>query len=96
MKSVTNTLKEYFNVQLVSILDGLETLHRGNTDFWKDLLEKCLKAELNVVPIIAKCHEDMMAAVGAVSSETDADVVVTKYANLYKSQSTFLTFSISA
>ena len=64
------------------ILDGLETLHRGNTEFWKDLLEKCLKAELNVVPIIAKCHEDMMAAVGAVNSETDAEVVVTKYANL--------------
>ena len=71
-------LQEYFNVQLVSILDGLETLHRGNTEFWKDLLEKCLKAELNVVPIIAKCHEDMMAAVEAVSSDTDAGVVVTK------------------
>ena len=75
-------LQEYFSDQLASILDGLETLHRGNTEFWKDLLEKCLKAELNVVPIIAKCHEDMMAAVGAVNSETDAEVVVTKYANL--------------
>ena len=75
-------LQEYFSDQLASLLDGLETLHRGNTEFWKDLLEKCLKAELNVVPIIAKCHEDMMAAVGAVNSETDAEVVVTKYANL--------------
>ena len=60
------------------MLDGLETLHRGNTEFWKDLFEKCLKAELNVVPIIAKCHEDMMAAVVAVNSDTDAEVVVTK------------------
>ena len=40
---------------------------------------KCLKSELNVVPIIAKCHEDMMTAVGAVNSDTDAEVVVTKY-----------------
>ena len=71
--------QEYFNVQLVSVLDGLETIHRGNTDFWKDLMEKCLKSELNVVPIIAKCHEDMMTAVGAVNSDTDAEVVVTKY-----------------
>ena len=45
-------------------------------------MEKCLKAELNVVPIIAKCHEDMMAAVGSVSSDTDAEVVVTKYVPL--------------
>ena len=71
--------QEYFNVQLVSVLDGLETLHRSNTDFWKGLMEKCLKSELNVVPIIAKCHEDMMTAVGAVNSDTDAEVVVTKY-----------------
>ena len=45
-------------------------------------MEKCLKAELNVVPIIAKCHEDMMTAIGAVSSDSDAEVVVTKYVPL--------------
>ena len=64
---------------MVSILDGLETLHKGNTDFWKDLMERCLQSELNVIPIIAKCHEDMMTALSAVDSVTDAEVIVTKY-----------------
>ena len=73
------SLQEYFNVHLVNTMQNLETLHRDNTLFWRDIMEKCVNFEVvKVAPIVAKCHESMLTAIRKVSSDTDTEVVINK------------------
>lgn len=69
--------QEYYDVNLASVLQILQNLHEGNTNFWSSQMEKSAQFEIGVVPIISKCHDSMMSAIKDVNSETDSQIVIT-------------------
>ena len=53
-------------------------MHKDTSVFWTELLESCVKYEVGVRPIIAKCHDSMLTALSNVDPDTDTSIVVTK------------------
>jgi len=74
----TNTVqKEYYDINLASVLQILQNLYEGNSNFWSSQMEKCVQFEIGVAPIIAKCHDSMVSAIKDVNSEKDSQIVMT-------------------
>merc|ERR1712013_35119 len=69
----------YYTATLPAVLDSLHTINIDRATAWQQTLLEALAAERAVVPILAKCREDMEAALVAVSPETDCQLWVERY-----------------
>jgi len=75
----TNELQqEHFYTLLPTVLNNFQGLSAGNCDFVKDLLNKCVKSEKDVAPIIVKCHEAMEKAMDEVDTAKDCSIIIDK------------------
>eukprot|EP00092_Neocalanus_flemingeri_P012396 GFUD01013364.1.p1 GENE.GFUD01013364.1~~GFUD01013364.1.p1 ORF type:complete len:560 (-),score=157.06 GFUD01013364.1:214-1893(-) len=75
----TNEIQqEHFFTLLPCVLNNIQSLSVGNCDFFKELMSKYVKQEREIVPIVAKCHEEMEKAIEAVYSIKDSGMIVNK------------------
>ena len=75
----TNELQqEHFYNLLPTVLNNFQGLSAGNCHFVKDLLNKCVKSEKDVAPIIVKCHEAMEKAMDEVDTAKDCSIIIDK------------------
>jgi len=61
------------------VLDSLHAINIERATSWQQTLLEALAAERAVVPILAKCREDMETALVAVSPEADCQLWVERY-----------------
>ena len=70
--------QEYYYKLLPAVLNNLQTLEVGNCDFFKRLINQCIKKEKEVMPIITKCHEEMENVIGRINAEQDSIIVINR------------------
>jgi len=70
--------QEYYYKLLPAVLNNLQTLEVGNCDFFKRLINQCIKKEKEVIPIITKCHEEMENVIGSINAEQDSIIVINR------------------
>jgi len=64
---------------LPAVLDSLHAINIERATSWQQTLLEAVAAERAVVPILAKCREDMEAALVAVSPQADCQLWVERY-----------------
>merc|ERR550517_779962 len=69
----------FYTSTLPAVLDSLHTINIERATSWQQTLLEALAAERAVVPILAKCREDMETALVAVSPEADCQLWVERY-----------------
>ena len=75
----TNKLQEeYYYDDLASLLNKLELVYRETNVWWVEMLERCVKYEVGISPIVSKCHDSMLTALSNVDPDHDTNIVVTK------------------
>ena len=70
--------QEHFFTLLPGVLNNFQSLNAGNCDFFKELMNKCIKSERAVAPIVAKCQEEMEKAIEGVNSSKDCGIIVNR------------------
>jgi len=70
--------QEYFYQLLPAVLNSLQSLAVGNCEFFKNLIQKCIKQEKDVAPIVAKCHEEMENLIGNINAKKDSEIVINR------------------
>merc|ERR1719237_14960 len=69
----------FYTSTLPAVLDSLHAINIERATSWQQTLLEALAAERAVVPILAKCREDMETALVAVSPEADCQLWVERY-----------------
>merc|ERR1712130_911342 len=69
----------FYTSTLPAVLDSLHAINIERATSWQQTLLEALAAERAVVPILAKCREDMEAALVGVSPEADCQLWVERY-----------------
>jgi hypothetical protein len=69
----------FYTSTLPAVLDSLHAINIERATSWQQTLLEALAAERSVVPILAKCREDMETALVAVSPEADCQLWVERY-----------------
>jgi len=70
--------QEYYYKLLPSVLNNLQSLEIGNCDFFKNLINQCIKKEKEVTPIITKCHDEMENVIGRINAKQDSEIVINR------------------
>lgn len=70
--------QEYYYKLLPAILNNLQSLEIGNCEFFKNIINKCVKKEKDVAPIVTKCHEEMGNVIGTINAKQDSEIVINR------------------
>jgi len=73
-----NAQREYYSKQLPSVLDSLEGVYISNVGLVRSLVTRCVDHEMRVMPIVSKCHQEMVRVVESIDGEADARHVVNR------------------
>ena len=60
------------------MLDSLQSVYISNVQLVSNLISSCVDHEMGVMPIISKCHQEMISVVGGIDGEADASHVVNR------------------
>merc|ERR1719391_641001 len=69
----------FYTSTLPAVLDSLHAINIDRATSWQQTLLEAVAAERAVVPILAKCREDMEAALVAVNPQADCQLWVERY-----------------
>ena len=60
------------------MLDSLEGVYISNVGLVRSLVTRCVDHEMRVMPIVSKCHQEMVRVVESIDGEADARHVVNR------------------
>lgn len=76
--TTNNAQREYYSHHLPAVLDSLQSVYISNVNLVSNLISSCVDHEMGVMPIISKCHQEMMRNVEGIDGEADASHVVNR------------------
>jgi len=79
MQTTNKEQKDHYTVHLPELISRMQGIYKENSDFIVNELKTCISKEQERNPIIAKCHESMIAALGKVNVEQDCQLVVERH-----------------
>lgn len=60
------------------MLDSLQGVFVSNVGLVRSLVSRCIDHEIGVMPIISKCHQEMMRVVQDIDGEADSRLAVNR------------------
>jgi len=76
--TTNNAQREYYSHHLPAVLDSLQSVYISNVNLVSNLISSCVDHEMGVMPIIRKCHQEMISNVERIDGEADASHVVNR------------------
>lgn len=76
--TTNNAQREYYAHHLPAVLDSLQSVFISNVNLVSNLISSCVDHEMGVMPIISKCHQEMISVARGIDGEADASHVVNR------------------